>query len=334
MSKLTLTRIGPIAESVRLEDSPRQAGPGELLVAMEAAPLNPTDFFYAEGTYAVRPNPPVPLGGEGVGRVLAAGSAAHAPLVGRRVVILPTYRQGTWADRVLAPVDSVIPVGDGTDPLQLAMLPINPPTAHLILTRHADLTAGDWVGLNLANSAAGRYTLTLARRAGVKTLAVVRSEEAAEQVRAVGADRVLVDDGTDAGKLAERVKEALDGAELRLALDGVGGAAAQGLAAGLGFGGTLVPFASTTGADVSLPVADSVFRDLRIRGFWLINWLRHSPRAEIEAVYRELEALVADGTLKAPVEATYPLEEYQTAFEHARRAGRGGKVLFTFEGAE
>ncbi|MEV6897125.1 hypothetical protein [Amycolatopsis sp. NPDC051372] len=61
-----------------------------------------------------------------------------------------------------------------------------------------------------------------------------------------------------------------------------------------------------------------------------VEQARSTPREEIERVYGELAGLVANGELAAAVEATYALGDYQAAFDHARKPGRAGKVLFTF----
>jgi NADPH:quinone reductase-like Zn-dependent oxidoreductase len=222
----------------------------------------------------------------------------------------------------------VVPVGDDGDARQLAMLAVNPATAYLLLNRYVSLQPGDWVGQDMGNSAVGQYVIALARHAGIKTLSVVRREETAGQLRALGADLVVV----DGDNLHDRIAAALDGAELRLVLDGVGGATPGELAHSLEFGGLVVSYASVTRTPVAVPAADLVYRELGIRGFWLINWIRDAPRAEIEATYAELAGLVEDGTISAAVEATYPLTDYREAFARARKPQRSGKVLFTFTG--
>jgi NADPH:quinone reductase-like Zn-dependent oxidoreductase len=68
---------------------------------MEAAPLNPSDFLFVRGIYGIRPAFPSSLGAEGVGRVAQTGSKIDATLRGKRVLIIPTYEQGTWADQGL-----------------------------------------------------------------------------------------------------------------------------------------------------------------------------------------------------------------------------------------
>jgi NADPH:quinone reductase-like Zn-dependent oxidoreductase len=58
----------------------------------------------------------------------------------------PTYTYGTWAEKVVVLQDKVVEVPLEADALQLAMLPINPATVHVMLNRFVDLKPGDWVG--------------------------------------------------------------------------------------------------------------------------------------------------------------------------------------------
>lgn len=327
MSQLVVTSFGEPRESVSLERVPRRPlDTGDILVEMEAAPVNPSDFLLIEGHYGVRPQLPSPVGGEGVGRVTDAGGPAGRPLVGRRVVVLPTYEQGTWADEVATSYRNVVPVPEDADPLQLAMIPINPATAYLLLHKFATLAEGDWVGQNAANSAVGRYVIALARLRRLKTLNVVRREAAAQVVRDAGGDRVIVA-GDD---LSAQIADALGGEELGLVLDGTAGPMVADLAHALRFRGTAVTYAFVTDTPPAVPVQDLIFKGVTLTGFWLINWLRNAPRAEIEQTYRTLADLVASGGLAVPVEATYHLDEYREAFNHAMTQGRTGKILFTF----
>jgi NADPH:quinone reductase-like Zn-dependent oxidoreductase len=331
MSQLMLRSIGDADETVYLEPNPDlTVGADQVLIEMEAATINLTDFRMAAGTYStgVPLDLPAPMGTEGVGRVVEAGPGVDQAIVGRRVVILPTYLQGSWADRLVAPVRSVVVVGESGHAYQLAMLPMNPPTAHLALNRYVTLKPGDWVGQNLGNSAVGQYVIALARHAGLRTLTIVRREQAARELRAMGADIVLVDgDG-----LRERIADALGTDRLRRVLDGAGGATAVDLAHSLEFRGQVVSYSSLTGTPVGVPAAALVYRELQVRGFWLVNWLRAAQRADIEATYAELAELVEQDVIHAAVEATYPLDEYRAAFAHARTSARSGKVLFTFPG--
>ncbi len=327
MSQLILTAVGgDLGDTVSLGENPNLSpGPGDVLVAMEAAPVNNADLLFSAGWFAVYPQVPQPLGAEGVGRVVRAGGAAGQDLVGERVLVLPTFVQGTWADQVVVPAKNVVRVTARAEVEQLAMLPVNPATAYALLNEYVELGRGDWIGVNMANSAVGQYLIALAKRAGIRTLAVVRREAAAEQVRAFGADEVVVDgDG-----LGDRIAKALGGAQLRLALDGTGHAEQiAALVQSLEAGGTVVAYSAATGQAPVVPLPDLLFRGIQLRGFFILNWIRNTSRERLEQVYGELAELVAQGTLRAAVEATYPLAEYRTALAHAARSGRSGKVLF------
>ena len=156
MKHLVLSRFGTPSESVTLHDDRDPVpGPGDVLLRMEAAAVNPSDLLLLRGVYLARPEPPAPVGGEGVGIVVDAGAQADRGLLGKRVIVLPTYTYGTWAEKVVVPQDKVVEVAPDADPLQLAMLPINPATAHVMLNRFVDLMPGDWIGQPGANSAVG-----------------------------------------------------------------------------------------------------------------------------------------------------------------------------------
>lgn len=324
MSQLILTAVGDIDGSLELStDASAPLTADDLLVEIEAAPVNNADLLLAAGWYAFPPQTPFAMGTEGAGTVVQAGSAAHQHLVGRRVIVLPTNEQGTWADRVVVAARNVVPVSNIGDAVQQAMLTVNPATAYLLLTRYVQLKPGDWVGQDLGNSAVGQSVIALARRAGVRTMSIVRTEQAAEQLRKLGADAVLVD-GDD---LPQRIAATLDGQPLRLAL--TGGAKAEALAGAVETGGTVVAYSSVTGQSPALPLGDLLFRELTLRGFWIIKWLREASRTEIEATYGLLGGLLDEGVLHAAVDSTYPLDEFPQALARARENGRSGKVLFT-----
>jgi NADPH:quinone reductase-like Zn-dependent oxidoreductase len=196
-----------------------------------------------------------------------------------------------------------------------------------MLNRFVDLKPGDWIAQPGANSAVGRLVITLAHLRGLKTLNVVRRDEAADGVRAAGGEHVLVS-GPD---LAAEIARELDGEQLSLVLDGLGGDTATALVGALRFGGTIVTYGSLGGGPSQVPNADLLGRELRHTGFWLLTWLGHAPRSEIVDTYRYLGSLVADGSLSVPIEATYRLDDYRRALEHAGAANRGGKVLFAFD---
>ena len=141
MRQLQLIAHGEPSDVIELNTVSEQAlGQEDVLISMEAAPVNPSDFLFVGGTYGIRPAFPSSVGAEGVGRVAKIGSKVDVALRGKRVLILPTHEQGTWADEVVVPVRNIVPVSDGGDPLQLSMMAINPATAYLLLNRYVSLS--------------------------------------------------------------------------------------------------------------------------------------------------------------------------------------------------
>src|SRR5438094_9909486 len=331
MRQLQFIAHGEPSEVIELNTVSEPAlGQEDVLISMEAAPLNPSDFLFVRGNSGIRPIFPASVGAEGVGRVAEIGSKVDAALRDKRVLILPTYEQGTWADEVVAPVRNLVPMSDKADPLQLSMIGINPATAYLLLNRYVSLMPGDWIGQTAANAAMGQYIIALPKLGGVKTLNVVRREEAAKQVRQWGGDRVVL----QGDNLNKDIEEALDGKKLSLVLDTVGGTPVGELARSLKTGGSIVVYAMQGGQFPAVSPKDLIYRGLSLHGFWLINWIRNAPRTEVQEIYRKLGELVADGSLSAAVEHVYPLEQFKEAFEHSLRPSRNGKILFKFGASE
>jgi len=296
---------------------------GQALVAVLAAPINPSDVLTLTGQYGLLPPLPAVGGNEGVGRVIELGPQTQGPAVGQ-TVLLPAGC-GTWATHVVVPAARLIPLPNDGDPKQLAMLTVNPPTASLLLSDFASLQPGDWVLQNGANSGVGSYVVQLARLRGLKTVNIVRRESAVATVQGQGGDVVLVD-GDD---LAERVKAATGGAAVKLGIDAVGGTATMRMAAALAEGATIVNYGALSGEPCIVSPRELVFRDVTLKGFWLARWFRTAPQPKQLALLTELAGLIAEGKLSTPVQATYDVAQIKQAVAAAAAGERQGKILIT-----
>jgi trans-2-enoyl-CoA reductase len=325
MLKAQYDRRGPIPQAliraVPLELPP--PAPGQALVAMLASPINPSNLLALTGQYAVLPPLPAVGGSEGVGRIAAVGENVNGLSAGQ-LVLLPRAG-GTWVTHLLAEARSLVPLPEVADPLQLAMLTVNPPTASLMLSEFVTLAAGDWVIQNVANSGVGGYLMQLAKRRGLRTVNLVRRESAAAATKEQGGDIVLV----DGEGLADRVKDATGSAAIRLGIDAVGGAATDRLAQCLSQGGTLVNYGMMSGEPCQIAASSLIFGDITLRGFWLVKWFRNASVDAQRALYGELTQLVASGALHARVHATYPVERIREAVAAASAGERDGKILVT-----
>ena len=323
MLKAEYDRRGPVAhESIRaVELAPSTLSRGQALVAVVAAPINPSDLLTLTGEYGILPPLPAVGGSEGVGRVVELGPDATGVAVGQ-LVLLP-LEGGTWRTHVVADAQRLIALPDGADPKQLAMLRVNPPTAALLLSELVELGAGDWVIQNVANSAVGSYLVQLAKLRGYRTVNVVRREAAVAGVKALGGDVVLVD-GDD---LHQRVKEAVAGAPIKLGIDAVGGSATERLGDCLTESATLVNYGRMSGESCVVSTRATIFKDVTLRGFWLARWFRTATRETQRTLYGELTGLIASGKLHAPIQATYPVEKIKDAIIAASAGERNGKIL-------
>jgi mitochondrial enoyl-[acyl-carrier protein] reductase / trans-2-enoyl-CoA reductase len=294
-------------------------GPGEIVFDVLAFPINPADISFCRGNYRLRPQLPATPGAECVGRVTAVGAGVTDIRSGDLVVHM---QRENWVQRRRIPAADAIPLPQGLDLEQAAMLRINPATALLLLEDHVALAPGDWVIQDVANSAVGRHLIVLAKAKGVHTVNVVRRSDVASELQALGADVVLVD-GPD---LAQRARQATGGAPIRLGIDAVSGEACQHVADCLAEGAVMVSYGSMSGADLVISRA-AVGRGVTLKGFGLSDGIERRTTAQVRELYADLAHKLRAGVLKAPVEAAYPIEQITEALIHAQRGGRGGKVL-------
>ncbi len=323
MKAVRFASFGAPLEVVQaVDEDPGALAPGEALLEVLATPINPSDISTIAGLYGVRPKLPAVPGNEGVGRVVRV--EGQAPVKPGDIVFLP-MGVGTWRTHLKAKASQLLPVPSGADLHQMSMLSINPPTADLLLREFVKLQRGDWVIQNAANSAVGRYLISLAKLEGYKTINVVRRADVAQELTALGAD-VVLEDGDD---LPKRVHQATGGAPVRLAVDAVAGSATLRLGETVAPNGVVVNYGAMSGKAPSLSPAALIFKNVTLKGFWLVHWLNAAPREAQVALMGRMAKLVADGTLHAPVEATFPLENIREALTRAMEEGRQGKVLLT-----
>jgi trans-2-enoyl-CoA reductase len=318
-------RHGNPADVLRVESRPWPApAPDEVVVKMRAAPINPADLNQIEGKYPVRPELPAIPGFEGAGLVVEIGADVKT-LTSGALVILP-HNIGTWREAVAVKGDELVAVPEGIEPVNAAMLKINPMTAWRLLHDYVDLKRGDWLIQNAANSAAGRAVIQIARELGYKTVNVVRREELIDELRSEGGDVVLV----DGENLRDQAKNAANGAPIRLALNAVGGESALRLANCLAPGSTMVTFGAMSLQPLKIPNGLLIFKDLRFRGIWINKWYDNATKAQRMEAFRPLFDMAKRGLLKTKVEKAYPLVEAKAAIAHAAQGKRGGKIIFEF----
>lgn len=329
MLQVLISRTGPPAEVIQLVESATPSpGPDELLVRMLAAPVNPADLNLIEGNYGKKPQLPCVPGIEGVGLVESTGAAVTGFQPG--TMVMPVGVLGNWASHRVLPAASVLPLPEGMDSHQAAMLYVNPATAWGLIHASGPPVEGSWVAQNAGSSAAGHCVIQIAKFLGLRTVNFVRRPESIPVCRKLGADLTFLDspDGLAAAQaaLAEAGVTAPP-----LALNAVGGDSALRLLDLLGPGGNHVTYGAMSRQALKVPNGMLIFKTLTLRGFWLSQRQASLSTTETASLYQNLAALMREGKLRQEIAAIYPLTEIKAALAHATQSGRGGKILLDLQ---
>ena len=313
-------------EVIRIVDQPwPEPATGEVVVRMVAAPLNPADLNSIEGKYPIRPTLPATPGMEGVGIIAELGSDVQ-DLANGMPVVLP-HSLGTWREACAVRAEKLVAIPPGIDLMQAAMLKVNPITAWRMLHDFVPLQPGEWLIQNAANSAAGLCVIQIAHQLGYRTVNIVRRPELIDELRAAGADLVLV----DGANLRDEVATATQRAPIRLALNAVGGESAVRIAKTLAADATIVTYGAMSLQPMCIPNGMLIFKNLRFTGFWVNKWYDAATPRQRKETFGPIFDMAQRGLLRTKVEKTYSLTEAKAATTHAAQSKRAGKILFQFQ---
>jgi len=324
MKAVQLIGYGDAAQNLEVRDVPEPPPPGrgQVLVGVEYAPINFNDLMVPWGVFPWKPEPPATLGNEGSGIVLALGEDVTSVAVGDRVVLPPLQDVKSYQQRVIASAADVVVVPTGADPQQASMMGINPVTAELLLTEFVDLKPGDAVVFNSATSGLSQWLIALAKERGVRTIGLIRKVADIETVKQRGCDVVIVDEES-----VEEAAKKVDGLNIPLGLDVLGGPSAGRIAQLLTPGGKLVVYGGVTLKPMELPALALIGKRLTVVAFFESY---PDMYAKVGPALRKLVKYLRPDGPKQPVAAVYTLDRLKDAVEHAVT---GTKVLLQFDGA-
>src|SRR5262249_13168048 len=152
-----------------------------------------------------------------------------------------------------------------------------------------------WVLQSAAASAVGKMVIRLGRHFGFRTVNLVRRQEHAAELKAIGADAVVVVE--DPSTISAQVKAAAGGAEVKFALDPVGGATGGEMVRCLGPGGRLVAYGSLAPEPTPVAAREVVNRELSIEGFQLSHFMSRLGLFSRLLVVRSVSNLTRMGVL-------------------------------------
>ena len=350
-SRLAYYEFGVPSEVVKYEsfEEPtiQKTEADQVIVRMLAAPIHPSHINTIQGTYPLRPKSfPAVGGAEGIGKVIAVGGSVKELKIGD-LVYPGQLTTGTWATHIKEKESSFDKVtlksqikfeqefkkGDGINFIAaLSVLRINPGTALRMLNDFVpDMTKGDIIIQNGANSAVGQAVIQLAKEMDLVTVNIIRDrenvEELKEDLKRIGADYVWTESEL------RSAKEFRDNIipKAKLALNCVGGSSSTEISKCLGSRGVHVTYGGMSLKPVTAATSALIFKDISFKGFWMSRWAsEHAGTSELKDMYNHLESLLLSGKLSLPKHKMISFDDQSAvcnALSQAIKGKTGGKFI-------
>jgi len=288
-----------------LDDVPEPvAGPGEVLIEVRAASVNPVDYKIREGRYPpVRAEQlPVTLGRDVAGVVAKSGAGVAALSVGDEVFVMLPQERGGYAEWVAAPARDCARKPDALDMVRAASVPLAALTAWQGLFDYGRLKAGQRVLIHGASGGVGHFAVQFAKAIGAEVFATASGEHLAF-VRSLGADRAI----DYHNERFEQIASAVD-----LVYDLIGGETQDRSWQVLRRGGILV-------CTVQEPDSEKAAQ----AGVVAMRYTAQPNGDQLAEVAR----LIDQGKVKVTVDKVFPLEQAADAEVHLQKDHVQGKVV-------
>lgn len=297
--------------------------PGDVLVKVEAAGINPSDLASVEGKF---PNAVLPrvVGRDFAGRVVEGPAELQGAEVWGTGGDLGITRDGTHAEFIAVPRDAVARRPKTLTVEQAGAGGVPFITAYSALIRLGKLKAGDWVIVSGAAGAVGQAAIQIANANGARIVALVRDASESWAANSPGVRATAYSDKAD---LETVVREATSGEGASVALNGVGSSIFGSLLKSLKTGGRLVVYSAAGGRESNLDIMYVYRNDLSILGLDT----QKLDASHCANILNELAPLFHSGALKPPnVAEKYPLANAAEAYARVA-AGNSGKVVLVME---
>ncbi len=332
MRAAVVTAFGP-PEGIQPGTMPRpEPGPGEVLIAVHAAPVNFVDLYVTGGTYQFLPKLPFVPGKGPSGIVAALGPNVTALAVGDRVLAMAEI--GGYAEYVTARADQCYRIPDAMSFPGAASMSLAYDTAWFALKQRGRLQPGETLLVLGASGAVGLASVQLGKAWGCRVLAGIARPEMADLVRTAGADAVIdlsVPNLRDA--LREQVHAATDGAMVDVVMDPLGADPFDAAIRALAWSGRLVVVGFAAGRIPSVKANYLLVKNIEVSGLQISDYRKRRPDLAA-ACFRELFALFSAGKITPPATMTLPLERAAEGLAAVRdRATAGRRVILLPVGA-
>lgn len=306
-SELTGAQLDRPGEFLELGEFPKpKLAPGQVLIKMRRATINPSDIAFVQGVYGQPRIEGKPAGFEGVGVVVDAGPGLYGSfLKGRRVGFYVTPDgSGTWAEYAVTQAMLALPLKKGVADRDAAGLVVNPVTAVAML----DLVKpGEAFVFSAAASQLGKLMAGLAKDQGKRMIALVRREAPVAMLKDLGAAYALNETDADyeAGLASVLEKE-----KPVVFLDAVAGGRSAQTHNMMGDRARWVIYGRLDDSPVQiLDPGAMIFKRKAVEGFWTTDWAAKTSFIQKMRVFNEVQNRFRDGRWKTDVSVELPLEQ-------------------------
>lgn len=292
---------------------------GEVLVEVAAAGVNFMDIGVRRGQFWTEMPYPKTLGVEGVGRVAAIGEGVDDIFLGQRVAW--AYGPGSYAEMVVVPAASLVPVPDTIDDRTAASIMMAGLTASHFATEFYPVQPGDIALVHAAAGGVGLLLTQIVKLRGGRVIGRVSSESKAAVARDAGADHVIVD---RAGDFAGAVRRLTGGEGVHVVYDGSGPATFQGSLDSLRVAGTFCWYGPVLGGPGRFDIT-SLPNSIKL-GYAVFAHHVRTP-ALLRAHAGQLFQWIIDGKLRTTIGGVYPLAQAAQAHADMESRASTGKLL-------
>jgi NADPH2:quinone reductase len=305
-------------EQLKLETVPDPSpGPGQVVVRLHAAGVNPVDTYIRAGMHAVRPPLPYSPGSDGAGEVEAIGAGVTACRAGDRVYVAAP-NAGTYAERVVCAAAQVHPLPPNITFGQGAALGVPYATAYRALFQRAHVRGGETVLIHGASGAVGLAAVELAHAQGLTVIGTGGTDEGRAAARDHGADVVLDHRADD---YTAEIMKATGGRGVDAIIEMLANVNLDRDLSLLAKGGRVVVVGNR--GRIEINPRDAMNRDAAILGMMLFN----ATDADLVEIHAALRAGLANGTLRPVVRQELPLADAARAHELVMQSGALGKIV-------
>jgi NADPH:quinone reductase-like Zn-dependent oxidoreductase len=299
-------------------------GDNDVIIKVHAAPINPSDIAFIQGSYNVIKTLPTIPGFEASGNVIDAGINAK-DLIGRNVsCFVQTDRCGTWSEFVVAHKSDVIALKDDMDMDQAAGFTVNPFTAYGMfkIALRRDSKA---VIQNAAGGQVAAFIRMMAAENNIQVVNIVRKKESAERLIKGGSKYVLVESD-------ENFKDQLNNLVRKLnatvAFDAVGGSLSGMMFNVLPANSELVVYGGLSNKPITdISIMEMIFNNKVISGFNLMDWKSSIEDEEFIRISEEIQDKFISGAYNTNIRDISSLSDIVSSIRTYISDMSSGKLL-------